>query len=194
MKTIRFFGFALIITLFDVTSLFAQDFAEEDFVGTWDLIESSGEFVYKYDRKYMFGCPVEIEFYTEDKHVEERESLGVARISTSDQHTYTIGIQDYFLYITANGDLRLHIQYGGGHYIVRYIVLELSQDQMELMTYDKKGRVTYRRKGSTSVRGLRPEDDVSDSYYNLKGEKISTPTKGINLIQHNGVTTKVLSK
>ena len=170
-------------------SLFAQDFAEEDLVGTWELVESSGEFV------SSKGCPEELEFYTEEKHVEESESLGVARIRTSDQHTREIGMQDYFIYMTIGGNLRLHIQYQGGHYIVRYIVLEISQDKMELMTYDKKGRATYRRIGSTNVRGIKTDGDMSKRQYNLKGEMISTPTKGIKIMQQNdGTTKKILAK
>lgn len=187
------------VGMFSTLPSFAQEITEEDLVGTWELDESYGDFVYEK------RCPYEIEFYTEEVHVHRSESLGVARYQSVDGMTivpggstdgkYTLGIQDYFLFMTSGGDLRLHIQYKGGHFVVRYIVNSISQEKLEVMTYDKKGKAVFRRKDTSSVRGVRTNRTQSDKYYNIMGIENQTLSKGVNIVlQDDGTTKKVLNK
>ena len=162
------------------TPLLAEDFAEEDLIGTWVLTEKEGDFVYKYDGVSL-ACPTEFEFYSEDQHAERSESLGVARYEAPEQYSKSIGIGEYFLYISSNGQLRLHVHIQGNHRVVRYIVNYIDSNRMELQTYDKKGRVMFLRKGSeTNVRSVTSDNTSTNTYYSLNGERLSSnPPKGI---------------
>ena len=147
----------------------ADGIGEEELAGKWVLESYEGEFVYSssetiyhYDEstgeeifkkiKCYLARPDIIEFYNEEQHqTENRESLGVAKFQSEEEYTCSFGIGDYMLYDSSSGRLRLHISYRSGHSIVRYIVNSITFDRMELMTYDKKGKVVYVRDGNPNA-------------------------------------------
>ncbi len=177
----KLFSFLMLMLLPMV--MCAQEIYEEDLAGTWILESSEGEFVYKDG----LARPDILELYTESQHqTENNESLGVARFQSPEAYTKYVGIQDYFIYDCSGGNLRLHIQYYGGHYVVRYIVNFINHNRMELQTYDKKGKVVFvRQEDPSSVASVTQDTNKSITYYSLKGEQLlDTPSNGIYI--HNG--------
>ena len=206
MKKILFY---FLVTSFYSLPSFAQDFVEEDLIGTWELVESSGDFVAEASlianiqdlsrQGKNVGCAKTLTFYSNEKQAEKVWRLGVSKYITDKNMENNISMNDYFLYTTAGGGLRLHIQYQKDgtptNQTVRYIVMSITQNQIEIMTYDKKGTATYRREGTSSVRGVNATGYESENYYSLTGRKTSELTKGINVVQQkDGTTKKVLVK
>lgn len=191
----KLFFFFLVASFYSMPS-FAQDFVEEDLIGKWELVEYSGDFVAETSimsepnasnlsrEGGNVRCADTLSFYSEEKHAENFWRLGYAKYLTDKGTIRSISMHDYFIYSTIGGGLRLHIQYSKNgtptNQTVRYIVLSITKNQMELMTYDKKGKATYRKQEASSVRGIMSDSPESNSYYNLKGEKLaSKPKKGI---------------
>ena len=174
---------SLLITvfLFSINSAFvsAGNIDEDDLVGTWNLESSEGEFVYTSWQLNGLSpaCPSQITFFTEEEHKEEPESLGVAKYIIPEFNTYKLGIQDYFFtYRVSTGSYNLHLQLAGGHTVVRYIVTQMSEDRLELTTFDKKGKLVFVKETvSASPPLCREEENISTPYYNLKGEVIQGP-------------------
>ena len=158
---------------------------EEEMAGTWILESAEGEFVYQGFGSHPLARPDVLVFYTEEQHqYEQRESLGVAKFQSPEE--YTIGIQDYFIYDSSNGRLRMHIHYAGGHNVVRYIVDNIDANRMELQTYDKKGRVVYvRQGGQVSINKPKEQTQAVSGSFSLKGEKLTDESRGGVVIKGN---------
>lgn len=174
-------NFLIFVFLFSLNSVFvlAGNIDEDELVGTWNLESSEGEFVYTSWQLNGLSpaCPTQITFFTEEEHKEEPESLGVVKYIIPEFNTYKLGIQDYFFtYRVSTGSYNLHLQLAGGHIVVRYIVTQMSENRLELTTFDRKGKLVFvRENASTSPSICRDEEIASAPYYNIKGEVIQGP-------------------
>ena len=185
---------------------FAQEIDEMELAGTeWGLTESEGEFVYVrrygYDNGFIVTSkPDSIYFYNEEQHVEHPESLGIAKYQTEEEYTYyndnyelihtgeyrtvfkSIGVMEYFV---SNGN-KLHILLGGGHYNLRYKVNYYDGETMMLETFDRKGKLTYRKRTLPSDAAA-PKYNArrrDNNYYNVSGQKLSRePLNGLYIYE-----------
>lgn len=180
---------------------FAQEIDEMELAGTeWGLVESEGEFVYEH-YKLSSLKPDSIYFYNEDMHKEQRESLGVAKYQTVEEYTYynenndlihtgeyrnvfiSEGMMDYFV----SNSNKLHILLHGGHTILRYKVNYYDGETMKLETFDRKGKLTYRKRSLPSDAAA-PKFNArrkDDNYYSVSGQKLSGEPS-IGLYIHEG--------
>ncbi len=179
---------------------FAQEIDEIELAGTgWGLTESEGEFVYE-RRNVSCLKPDSIYFYNEDMHVEYPESLGVAKYQTEEEYTYydenhgliytgeyrnvikSFGMEDYF--ITNENKLHIHLT---AHIILRYKVNYYDGETMKLETFDRKGKLTYKKRSLPSDAAA-PKFNArrkDDNYYSVSGQKLSGEPS-IGLYIHEG--------
>ena len=73
----------------------------------------------------------------------------------------------------------------------RFIIENLTADEMKLKSYDGKCTVVYKRvKDPSKVKGVNVSENDSEGYYNLNGNRMTSPQKGINIIRHKGRSFK----
>ena len=136
--------------------------------------------------------PDSIEIYSEIRHSENPESLGVAKykhyeeesiyydyitgepIKVGGDYQYNnYGISD--IYITKN-DI-LHVLLKSGHYILRYRILAYDGERITLRTMDKEGTLVLRRAQTTGIASTRSGKEEDDNYYSLNGIRMNTKPK-----------------
>lgn len=165
---------------------FAQSIGidEDDLVGKWALESATGDFNYFHYRVSMLR-PDSIEVYTETRHTESPESLGVAKyyegkreiieydeetwqeIHTGQYYDYyqDQGITDIFI---SNYD-KLHILLHGSHYILRYRIIAYDGSAITLKTMDGMGTLVYRKQIPTRIAQATVTRGDDESYYKLNG-------------------------
>lgn len=170
---IKFYSF-LIVAIISIQIGYAQNFDidECDLTGKWGLESSEGEFMFTYQQIKIL-LPDSIEVYTESRHTESPESLGVVKYIKEDSTIKTFGIQDIFI----SNMNKLHIYIWGGHLIARYKILYYDGERIKLQTMDGLGNLTYRRNQPTSLKNL-IRSESQDDYISLKGIRMkSKPNK-----------------
>jgi len=185
---------ALSLLLLPLLASAQVEIDEEDLQDKWALEYAEGNFNYKYmNQDYSFLLPDSIEVYSEIRHSETPESLGVAKykhyeeesiyydyitgepIKVGGDYQYNnYGISD--IYITKN-DI-LHVLLKSGHYILRYRILAYDGERITLRTMDKEGTLVLRRAQTTGIASTRSSKEEDDNYYTLKGTKSKTKPKG----------------
>ena len=164
----------LIVAILSIQIGYAQniDIDECDLTGKWGLESSEGEFNFSY-KQIKILLPDSIEVYTESRHTESPESLGVVKYIKEDSTINKYGIQDIFI----TNMNKLHILLWGGHLIARYKILYFDGERIKLQTMDGLGNLTYRRNQPTSLKKL-IRSESQDDYISLKGIRLkSKPNK-----------------
>ena len=186
--------FTLPLLLLPLLASAQVEIDEEDLQGKWALESAEGNFNYK-DRNmaYSYLMPDSIEVYSELRHSENPESLGVAKYKyfQEEQIEYIYGtdevikteagyrFQDYGIsdiFITKNDVLHMNLQ--RAHYVLRYRILAFDGETISLQTMDREGYLVYRKQQATRVSSTRSVPDDDDNYYTLKGTKSKTKPKG----------------
>ena len=185
--------FILTLMLLPLLASAQVEIDEEDLEGKWALESAEGNFNYKYtNQDYSFLLPDSIEIYSEIRHSENPESLGVAKykyyekesiyydyitgepIKVGGDYQYNnYGISD--IYITKN-DI-LHVLLKSGHYILRYSILAYDGERITLRTMDKEGTLILRRAQTTGIASTRSGKEEDDNYYSLNGIRMNTKPK-----------------
>ena len=191
MKKLLFVLSLLFLPLFASAQI---EIDEEDLQGKWALESADGNFNYKYgNMAYSYLMPDSIEVYSELRHSENPESLGVAKYKyfQEEQVTYIYGtdevikteagyrFQDYGIsdiFITKNDILHIHLQ--RSHYVLRYRILAYDGEILSLQTMDREGYLVMRKQQATQVSSTRSVPDDDDNYYTLKGIKSKAKPKG----------------
>jgi hypothetical protein len=148
----------------------AQINDEIELVGIWKLTDSGGEFTMKKYSDYSMQKPNALKFYAECNTLTD-DSLGVGYFPNEYK-----GIRDY--YITSNNIL--HVLYS--HRAQRYRITYYDGNNITLETLDNKAWIKMSREGTASVPAIKEDEDANKQYYNLEGELIYEPKKGINII------------
>ena len=104
-------------------------------------------------------------------------------IGHKEQKILTRTILDYFI----TGNDRLHIIVGDD-FTLHFKILKLTANTMKLRT--KKGEITF-QKTVTSVQNAKVEAPIAEqARYNIKGEKVNHPVKGINIVRMTDNSTR----
>ncbi len=186
--------FSLLILLSCASQVNAQSFSEEQLEGTWEFVDNGVEY------NDFFGTikKLTLGFYIEDDDpsvnvasgfIEFRWTEKMKELAKNDHH-FTIDesetVLDYFI----TGNDRLHIIVGD-NFALHFKILELDGNTLKLQT--RKGVMVF-TKTTTSVQQVKAETNkVEKTHYNLKGQKLERPQRGLNIVRmSNGKSQKVL--
>ena len=186
--------FSLLILLSCAFQVNAQSFSEEQLEGTWEFVDNGVEY------NDFLGAikKLTLGFYIEDDDssvnvasgfIEFRWTEKMKELAKNDHH-FTIDesetVLDYFI----TGNDRLHIIVGD-NFALHFKILELDGNTLKLQT--RKGVMVF-TKTTTSVQQVKAETNkVEKTHYNLKGQKLERPQRGLNIVRmSNGKSQKVL--
>jgi len=169
----------------------AQTFDEEMLEGTWEL-QTNGVDYNDYIgsiKKLVIGDLGDKE-KKDIKHWSgfiEYNWTQRAKDLNTEYSLFEIEDEDYILDYFIIGNDRLHIIVGDD-FTLHFKILELTANTMKLRT--KKGEVTF-QKTVTSVQNAKVEDPIAEqARYNIKGEKVNHPVKGINIVRMTDNSTR----
>ena len=169
----------------------AQTFDEEMLEGTWEL-QTNGVDYNDYIgsiKKLVIGDLGDKE-KKDIKHWRgfiEYNWTQRAKDLNTEYSLFEIEDEDYILDYFIIGNDRLHIIVGDD-FTLHFKILELTANTMKLRT--KKGEVTF-QKTVTSVQNAKVEDPIAEqARYNIKGEKVNHPVKGINIVRMTDNSTR----
>ncbi|VTY11450.1 Uncharacterised protein [Prevotella melaninogenica] len=169
----------------------AQTFDEEMLEGTWEL-QTNGVDYNDYIgsiNKMEFGyIPaggdsfVLLNGHIEINWTQKAKDLHMSRFEIKDELSGKRNVRDYYI----TGKDRLHINVGS--FTLHFKILELTANTMKLKM--KNDEITY-RKVSTSVQNAKVEAPIAEqARYNIKGQKVNHPVKGINIVRMTDNSTR----
>lgn len=193
MKRFKIWSIMMLMVMISPLMANAQqvEINELDLVGTWELISYEGEFNYiPNSSQNWVAKPDYITLYSDVKNQRE---FGYAY--TPGSGSTPLSLMDYF--ITSNNPYILHIiGSGASNPRLRYRILDYKNDELELATFDGKGKLKYRRGTEpTSVSSNKIiKNNNADKEYSLQGYSIgNTAQKGIKIVtSQDGTTRKVI--
>ena len=178
--------FCSVLSILCVLQVKAQSFNEELLEGIWKCTNEGevyneyigrikemqiGHFINEYTRHSSFHSGYI--YFSWTKKMMELENGG--RYSNPDREKY---ILDYFI----TGNDRLHILVGDD-FSLHFKIIELNDKRMRLKT--PKGIMTF-VKTITQVQNVQASTDkVEMARYNINGQRLVHPEKGINIIKMN---------
>lgn len=169
----------------------AQTFDEEMLEGTWEL-QTNGVDYNDYIgsiKKLVIGDLGDKE-KKDIKHWSgfiEYNWTQRAKDLNTEYSLFEIEDEDYILDYFITGNDRLHIIVGDD-FTLHFKILELTANTMKLRT--KKGEVTF-QKTVTSVQNAKVEAPIAEqARYNIKGQKVNHPVKGINIVRMTDNSTR----
>lgn len=182
--------FSLLILLSCASQVNAQSFSEEQLEGTWEFVDNGVEYndfmgaIKKLTLGYYIDGSTLYSGLIEFRWTEKMKELNKENYDFTIDDTYDV--PDYF--ITDND--RLHILFGD-HCALHFKILELDGNTLKLQT--RKGVMVF-TKTTTSVQQVKAETNkVEKTHYNLKGQKLERPQRGLNIVRmSNGKSQKVL--
>lgn len=175
-----------VLCLFCALQMSAQSYNEDQLEGVWELAGDGGDYndyigsitkIKIGDYVDIYGQHVDlnsgfIEYKWTNKTKELAESEGYKDFEVNEQDK----ILDYFI----TGNDRLHIIVGDD-FSLHFKIVELDGHTMKLQT--KKGIMTF-NKTATNVQNIAVETGKSEqARYNIKGQRITRPEKGINIVR-----------
>lgn len=169
----------------------AQTFDEEMLEGTWEL-QTNGVDYNDYIgsiKKLVIGDLGDKE-KIDIKHWSgfiEYNWTQRAKDLNAEYSLFEIEDEDYILDYFITGNDRLHIIVGDD-FTLHFKILELTANTMKLKT--KKGEITF-QKTVTSVQNAKVEAPIAEqARYNIKGQKVNHPVKGINIVRMTDNSTR----
>ena len=178
--------FSVVLLLFCALQMNAQSFKEEQLKGTWEFKDDGVEYdeyvgsikqmqignylrIWDDRARYISGY---IEYKWTNKMYEQAKAVEEKDFEMEDDDK----ILDYF--ITEND--RLHIMVGD-QFTLHFKILELNDNTMKLQT--PKGIMTF-TKTASQVQNVKNETNkVEKARYNINGQKLTYPEKGINIVK-----------
>lgn len=169
----------------------AQTFDEEMLEGTWEL-QTNGVDYNDYIgsiKKLVIGDLADKE-KKDIRHWSgfiEYNWTQRAKDLNTEYSLFEIEDEDYILDYFITGNDRLHIIVGDD-FTLHFKILKLTANTMKLRT--KKGEITF-QKTVTSVQNAKVEAPIAEqARYNIKGEKVNHPVKGINIVRMTDNSTR----
>ena len=168
----------------------AQTFDEEMLEGTWELQTIGVDFNDYVGpiKKMQLGYIPEVDhgFSLLTGFIEFTWTQKAKDLETSGREFVfeeTENVLDYFI----TGKDRLHVVVDED-FTLHFKILELTANTMKLRT--KKGEITF-QKTVTSVQNAKVEAPIAEqARYNIKGEKVNHPVKGINIVRMTDNSTR----
>ena len=175
-----------VLCLFCALQMSAQSYNEDQLEGVWELAGDGGDYndyigsitkmkigdQIRIDEKGVDFYSGFIEYKLTNKVKEPEESAENESSRDIDEEK----ILDYF--ITGNDRLHLIV---GDQFSLHFKIVELDGHTMKLQT--KKGIMTF-NKTATNVQNIAVETGKSEqARYNIKGQRITRPEKGINIVR-----------
>ena len=173
-------------------NLQAAEYDETDLIGLWKLESHQGEYYGFSSNDEWDNIPHHLYLGTISnpsqlpeevrEEFEDYSFSGGCILVDDDEEIFEI--KDFFI---SNGN-KLHIEAYLGF---RFIIENLTAQELKLKSYDGKFTATFKREGSSSIQSINEDSDSSTAvYYNLKGLKQDTPHKGVNIVRNGKKTTK----
>ena len=174
----------VVLCFFSSMQINAQSFSEEQLDGEWKLTSAEVDF-----NDYIGAIKLlKFGFFIEKDHgsydlrsglIEYKLGELIKQEEVNNQYfrvDRTKRILDYFVV----GDNRLHIIVGD-QFTLRFKILEVNGNTLRLQ--GPKGFMSF-TKVTTSVQQVKAEQQaIEKARYNIKGQKIAKPERGINIIQ-----------
>jgi len=169
----------------------AQTFDEEMLEGTWEL-QTNGvdynDYIGSIKKLVIgdLGDKEKIDIKHWSGFIEYNWTQRAKDLNT-EYSLFEIEDEDYILDYFITGNDRLHIIVGDD-FTLHFKILELTANTMKLRT--KKGEVTF-QKTVTSVQNAKVEAPIAEqARYNIKGQKVNHPVKGINIVRMTDNSTR----
>lgn len=186
----------LLLAILFSLNLQAAEYDETNLIGLWKLESHQGEY-FGFDSNYEWdNLPHHLYLGTlsnpsllpeEVREMWEEDDMygfsGGYFLVDDEEVIYPIA--DFFI---SSGN-KLHID--ANHIGFRFIIENLTAQELKLKSYDGNFMATFKREGSSSIQSINEDSDSSTAeYYNLKGLKQNTPHKGVNIVRNGKKTTK----
>lgn len=169
----------------------AQTFDEEMLEGTWEL-QTNGvdynDYIGSIKKLVIgdLGDKEKIDIKHWSGFIEYNWTQRAKDLNT-EYSLFEIEDEDYILDYFITGNNRLHIIVGDD-FTLHFKILELTANTMKLRT--KKGEITF-QKTVTSVQNAKVEAPIAEqARYNIKGQKVNHPVKGINIVRMTDNSTR----
>ena len=188
----------LLLALVSSFSLRAADYDETNLVGLWKLESSQGEYYpFSTNEDFWQRTPTYIylgtisnssQFPNEEWEIDAGyydHCTGGYIVAEDDGEDYCNAVNDFFI---SNGN-KLHIVEDDMTF--RFIIENLTAQELCLKSYDGKFMATYKRTDATSVKSVEVSAAPStEEYYNLNGVKQNRPHHGVNIIRRGSHFSK----
>ena len=189
----------LLLALVSSFSLQAADYDETNLVGLWKLEFFQGEnYPFSTNEEYWQSTPTYMylgtisnssQFPNEEWEIDEsdynRYTGGYIVAEDYGDEDYAYGVYDFFI---SNGN-KLHIVEDDMTF--RFVIENLTAQELRLKSYDGEFTVTYKRTDATSVKSVEVSAAPSKvEYYNLNGVKQNRPHHGVNIIRRGSHSSK----
>ena len=190
----------LLLALVSSFSLQAADYDETNLVGLWKLESFQGEYYpfstnpddWKSTPTYIYLGPISNSSQIPNEEWEIDIDIdyfhytgGYIVAEDYGDEDYAYAVKDFFI---SNGN-KLHIVEDDMTF--RFIIENLTAQELRLKSYDGKFMATYKRTDATSVKSVEVSAAPStEEYYNLNGVKQPRPYHGVNIIRRGSHSSK----
>ncbi len=162
----------------------AQSFSEEQLDGEWKLTSAEVDFNDYIGAikllKFGFFIDKERGYYRLFYGLIEYKLGELIKQEEANNQYFMVDQKDKILDYFVVGDNRLHILVDD-HFTLRFKILEINGNTLRLQ--GPKGVMSF-TKITTSVQQVKAEQQaIEKARYNIKGQKIAKPERGINIIQ-----------
>lgn len=173
-----------VLCFFSSMQINAQSFSEEQLDGEWKLTSAEVDFNDYIGAikllKFGFFIDKERGYYRLFYGLIEYKLGELIKQEEANNQYFMVDQKDKLLDYFVVGDNRLHILVDD-HFTLRFKILEINGNTLRLQ--GPKGVMSF-TKVTTSVQQVKAEQQaIEKARYNIKGQKIAKPERGINIIQ-----------
>lgn len=173
-----------VLCFFSSMQINAQSFSEEQLDGEWKLTSAEVDFNDYIGAikllKFGFFIDKERGYYRLFYGLIEYKLGELIKQEEANNQYFMVDQKDKILDYFVVGDNRLHILVDD-HFTLRFKILEINGNTLRLQ--GPKGVMSF-TKITTSVQQVKAEQQaIEKARYNIKGQKIAKPERGINIIQ-----------
>ena len=173
-----------VLCFFSSMQINAQSFSEEQLDGEWKLTSAEVDFNDYIGAikllKFGFFIDKERGYYRLFYGLIEYKRGELIKQDEANKQYFMVDQKDKLLDYFVVGDNRLHILVDD-HFTLRFKILEINGNTLRLQ--GPKGVMSF-TKVTTSVQQVKAEQQaIEKARYNIKGQKIAKPERGINIIQ-----------
>ena len=174
----------VVLCFFSSMQINAQSFSEEQLDGEWKLTSAEVDFNDYIGAikllKFGFFIDKERGYYRLFYGLIEYKLGELIKQEEANNQYFMVYQKDKILDYFVVGDNRLHILVDD-HFTLRFKILEINGNTLRLQ--GPKGVMSF-TKITTSVQQVKAEQQaIEKARYNIKGQKIAKPERGINIIQ-----------